>query len=42
MKIEIDYEIIPDEEFEEIKNNCNKILMELFVDSLKEKSIPKE
>lgn len=42
MRVEIEYEIVPDEEFEEIKKNCTKVLMELFVDSLKENSIPKE
>ncbi len=36
MKLDIDYHIVSDEEFEEIKNNCTKIIMELFVDSLKE------
>lgn len=38
MIVEIDYEIIPDEEFEKIKKNCAKIMLELFFDSLKEEN----
>lgn len=37
MKIEIDYEIVPDEEFEEIKKNCTKLMLELFINNLKNK-----
>lgn len=42
MKIEIEYEPVPDEEFEEILKDCSRMMMELFIDSLKEKNISKE
>ena len=41
MNIEIDYEIVSDEEFEEIKNNCTRLMTELlfdlYIESLRDK-----
>ena len=38
MIIEIDYEIVSDEEFDQIKKNCTKIITEFFVNWLKEEN----
>ena len=35
MEIEISYNIVSDERYEEIVKNCSRIMMELFIDSLK-------
>jgi len=37
MIIEIDYEIIPNEEFEEIKENCTRLMTEILMDLYKAK-----
>lgn len=31
MKVEIDYEFVSDEEFEEIKKNCTRLLFNLYM-----------
>lgn len=32
MKVEIDYEIVSEQEFEEIKKNCTRLMTELLFD----------
>jgi len=46
MIVEIEYNIVPDKEFEEIKKNCTKLVTELLIDlyinNLKEQNDLKE
>jgi len=42
MIIEIHYNIVSDEEYERIVKNCSRIMMELFIEWLKEQNDSEE